>query len=70
MAETMDENSLLMLYHDDESINLKDEFFKRGVLVIDGFDFKGLSSAAARVRLPKKEDFPKLIAAIKEINLM
>ena len=68
MAETLDTNSLLLLYHDDKNINLKDEFFKRGVLVIDGYDFKGLDSSAARVRLPKKRDFPKLLRAIREIN--
>ena len=60
--------SLFLLYHDDKNINLKDEFFKRGVLVIDGYDFKGLDSSAARVRLPKKRDFPKLLRAITEIN--
>ena len=68
MAETLDTNSLLLLYHDDKNINLKDEFFKRGVLVIDGYDFKGLDSTAARVRLPKKREFPKLLRAIREIN--
>ena len=68
MAETLDTNSLLLLYHDDKNINLKDEFFKRGVLVIDGYDFKGLDSSAARVRLPRREEFPVLLAAIKEIN--
>ncbi|MBR2674659.1 MAG: histidinol-phosphate aminotransferase family protein [Mogibacterium sp.] len=70
MAETLDTNSLFLLYHDDEGINLKDEFYKRGVLVIDGYDFKGLTSAAARVRLPKKEDFPKLLDAIRDINAL
>ena len=68
MAETLDTNSLLLLYHDDKNINLKDEFFKRGVLVVDGYDFKGLDSSAARVRLPRRRDFPKLLKAIKEIN--
>ena len=68
MAETLDTNSLLLLYHDDKNINLKDEFFKRGVLVIDGYDFKGLDSTAARVRLPKKREFKRLLEAIKEIN--
>lgn len=68
MAETLDTNSLLLLYHEDKSIHLKEEFYKRGVLVIDGYDFKGLDSSAARVRLPKKEEFPKLLKAIEEIN--
>lgn len=70
MAETLDTNSLLLLYHDDNNINLKDEFFKRGVLVVDGYDFKGLDSSAARVRLPKKREFPKLLKAIHEINML
>jgi hypothetical protein len=68
MAETLDTNSLLLLYHDNSDINLKDEFFKRKVLVIDGYDFKGLDSSAARVRLPRIEEFPVLLDAIKEIN--
>lgn len=70
MAETLDTNSLLLLYHDDKDINLAEEFLKRGVLVIDGYDFKGLDSTSARVRLPKKEEFPKLLEAIKEINAL
>ena len=68
MAETLDTNSLCMLYHDNESINLKKEFWNRGVLVIDGNDFKGLDSSSARVRLPILEEFPVLLNAVKEIN--
>ncbi len=70
MAETLDTNSLLLLYHDDKDIKLAEEFLKRGVLVIDGYDFKGLDSTSVRVRLPKKEEFPKLLEAIKEINAL
>ena len=68
MAETCDTVSLLLLYHDDEEIMLRDEFLKRGVLCIDGYDFKGLDSTSARIRLPRKEDFPVLLKAIREIN--
>lgn len=68
MAETLDTNSLLLLYHDDPFIRLKDEFMDRGVLVVDGYDFKGLDTSSVRIRLPKKEDFPVLLKAIKEIN--
>ena len=68
MAETLDTNSLFLLYHDDPKINLSQEFFDRGVLVIDGYDFKGLDSDSARVRLPVMDEFPKLLEAIKEIN--
>ena len=68
ITETLDSNSLLLLYHDDPTINLRDEFFRRGVLVVDGYDFRGLDSSAARVRLPKKDDFPVLLKAIREIS--
>lgn len=68
MAETLDTNSLLLLYHDSKDINLHDEFLKRKVLVIDGYDFKGLDSTSARIRLPRMEEFPVLLQAIKEIN--
>ena len=70
MAETLDTNSLLLLYHDDKNINLQQEFYKRGVLVIDGYDFKGLDSTFARVRLPRKEEFPVLLKVIREINAL
>lgn len=68
MAETLDTNSLLLLYHDDARIDLKKEFWDRGVLVIDGNDFKGLDSSSVRVRLPKMEEFPVLLRAVDEIN--
>ena len=68
IAETLDTNSICLLYHDDPEVNLKEEFFRRGVLVIDGYDFKGLDSSAARVRMPKLDEFPVLIQAISEIS--
>ncbi len=68
MAETLDTNSLMLLYHDDTSIDLMKEFWQRGVLVIDGNDFKGLDSSSARIRLPKIDEFPVLLKAVKEIS--
>lgn len=68
MAETLDTNSLLLLYHDDKNINLKNEFLKRKVLVIDGYDFRGLDATSARIRLPRIDEFPVLLQAIQEIN--
>ncbi len=70
MAETLDTNSLLLLYHDSKEIRLHDEFLKRKVLVIDGYDFKGLDSTSVRVRLPRMEEFPVLLEAIREINTL
>ena len=68
MAETLDTNPLLLLYHNNMEINLKNEFYKLGVLVIDGSYFKGLNSSAVRVRLPIKNEFPVLLNAIKALN--
>lgn len=68
LAETLDTNSLFLLYHEDPEIDLKKEFYKRGVLVVDGYDFKGLDSNSARVRLPKMDEFPMLLRAIIDIN--
>ena len=68
MSENLDTNSLFLVYHDDPAINLKKEFWTRGVLVVDGNDFKGLDSSSARIRLPRMEEFPKLLEAMREIN--
>ena len=68
LAETLDTNSLMLLYHDDPDIDLSREFLSRGVLVIDGNDFKGLDSSSARVRLPVISEFPVLLSAIEDIN--
>ena len=49
-------------------MNLKKEFYERGVLVVDGNDFKGLDVNSARVRMPVIDEFPVLLAAVREIN--
>lgn len=68
MAESLDTCSLCLLYHDEPSIRLKDEFVKRGILVIDGNDFRGLDASSVRLRLPRKEEFGRVLEAVKEIN--
>lgn len=68
MAATCDTVSLCLLYHENPAVDLKKEFYERGVLTVSGRDFYGLDASFARVRLPKMEDFPRLLAAIKEID--
>ena len=70
IAETLDTSSICLLYHDDESVNLRKEFYERGVLVVDGNDFKGLDVNSARVRMPVIDEFPVLLAALREINAL
>ena len=70
MAETLDTNVLLTLYHDDRNIDLMREFYKRGILVVDGCSFRGLEKNAVRLSLPKKENFSRLLNAIKDISTL
>jgi len=70
IAETLDTSSICLLYHDDESVNLRKEFYERGVLVVDGNDFKGLDVNSARVRMPVIDEFRVLLAAVREINAL
>lgn len=68
IAQTYDTVSIFLLYHDDEDIDLKQEFYNRGVLCISGDDFRGLGKNSARIRLPKIDEFPVLFKAIQEID--
>ena len=68
IAQTYDTVSIFLLYHDDENVDLKEEFFKRGVLCVSGSDFTGLGKNYARIRLPKIDDFRVLYRAITEID--
>ena len=68
IAQTYDTVSIFLLWHDDEDIDLKQEFYDRGVLCVSGADFTGLGKNYARIRLPKLEDFPVLFEAFRAID--
>lgn len=68
MAETGDTVSICTLYHDDPSVDLCKLLFEHGVLCASGASFGGLDASAARVRMPRLEDFPKLLKACIEID--
>lgn len=67
IAETLDTCSLILLYADDTELDMKQELYKRGALVVSGADFQSLDKSSARIRLPKEEEFPKLLAAIRDL---
>lgn len=69
VAETLPSCSLILLYAEDESVDVKEELYKRGVLVVSGESFHTLDKSSARIRLPKMEDFPKLLEAIKDLEI-
>ena len=70
IAQTYDTVSIFLLWHDDEDMDLRQEFFDRKVLCVSGSDFSGLAKNYARIRLPKLDEFPILFEAIREIDNM
>ena len=68
MAETCDTVSICVLYHSNKNINLKKEFYNNGVLCVSGNDFHGLDKSYVRIRLPRIDEFPKLLEAVKNID--
>lgn len=68
MAKTCDTVSVCMLYHRDRETDLRRLFYENGVLTVPGTEFDGLNSSYVRVRLPRPEEFPLLLKAVKNIN--
>jgi len=68
MAATCDTVSLCLLYHDDPDVDLKKEFFDRGVLCVSGADFESLDKSFARIRMPRIDEFKVLFDAVKDID--
>ena len=68
MAETCDTVSICLMYHDDPDVNLTKMFFDRGILVVDGDDFDGLDRSFSRIRMPRADEFPRLLAAAVDID--
>ncbi|NLY86931.1 MAG: histidinol-phosphate aminotransferase family protein [Clostridiales bacterium] len=68
MAETCDTVSICLLYHEDKSVDLKKMFYDRGVLCVSGDTFNSLDKSFVRMRLPKTDEFPILLEAVKNIN--
>lgn len=68
IAHTYDTVSIFLLYHDDETVDLKQMFYEKGVLCVSGGDFEGLNRSCVRIRLPKIDEFPILFKAIREID--
>lgn len=68
MAASCDTVPLCLLWHENSTLNLRQEFYNRGVLCVSGKDFYGLDASFARIRLPKIDDFPLLFQAMQEID--
>lgn len=68
IAQTCDTVSIFLLQHEDETIDLRQLFYDKGVLCVSGSDFRNLNQSYVRIRLPRIDEFPILLNAIREIN--
>jgi histidinol-phosphate aminotransferase len=68
LAETYDTVSIFLLLHDDPSVDLQKLFWENKVLCVSGYSFDSLDKDSARIRLPKIDEFPVLLDAIKTIH--
>lgn len=68
IAVTNNSIPICMLYHKNDNVDLAHEFGKRGVGVISGDDFYGLTKNCVRLRVPKLEEMELLLEALKQID--
>ena len=68
-AETSDMVSIMVLIHDDPSADLQKMFWDNKVLCVSGATFNSLDANSVRIRLPRIDEFPILLEAVKTIHL-
>ena len=68
MAESYDTVSIFTLFHKNSDVDLKKMFYDHGILCVSGGDFIGTDKSFVRIRLPKNDEFPVLLSAIKDID--
>ena len=60
---------IFMVYHEDSSIDLQKILAKNKIITLDGASFPHLNKNAVRIRLPRSDEFPKLLDALKQSNI-
>lgn len=60
--------SIFLLHHKKANINLQKEFAKFNISVVNGCNYMGLSENYARLRIPKEDDFKKVLQAFEYID--
>lgn len=68
MAESYDTVSIMLLKHDNPSVDLQRLFWENKVLCVSGATFNSLDASSARLRLPVMDEFPILLDAVKAIH--
>jgi histidinol-phosphate aminotransferase len=68
MAHTLETCPICLISHVDDTVDLAQEFLRRGVLTYSGTSFDGLGKNSVRLRVPREEECGKVLAAAGEIG--
>ena len=68
MAVTDDRIPICLLQHRDPRADLQELLLAQGVLTCSGGEFEPLESSSVRLRVPRREEMGKLLAAVEQVN--
>jgi histidinol-phosphate aminotransferase len=69
LACTLDTCPICLISHVNTSVDLEQEFFRRGVLTYSGLSFDGLGKNSVRLRVPHQKECETLLAAVRELDM-
>lgn len=68
ISHTSNTVPIFLLHHKNHNIDLQKEFAKFNIKVVSGCDYMNLAKNYARLRIPKKENFKKVLQAFEYID--
>lgn len=68
MAHSFEECPICLLIHADPQCDLKEMLLARGILAYSGASFDGLQKNSVRLRLPREDEMPLLLAVLRMID--
>ena len=68
MAATDDRVPICILQHIDPRADLQELLLAHGVLAVSGREFEPMDSNSVRIRVPRAEELPRLLAAVDAVN--
>jgi histidinol-phosphate aminotransferase len=68
ISATDDRVPIFTLMHSDPGVNLQRLPIAQGVLAVSGEEFENTNGSMVRIRVPKMEQFPKLLEAVMKID--
>ncbi len=68
VSATGEQVPIMLLSHRNSAVDLAAALAQRGIKVISGLEFSGLSKNSVRFRIPQEKDFAKVIEALREVD--